>query len=92
MSGWVLQRVAVVARHPISDVRSSGGFDDEHLDREPRLVSCVSRPEPLRVCRSCAHGRTVTTGTTLQVAFLDALAGRIRRWLAEGTHVWWPAI
>jgi exodeoxyribonuclease III len=79
-----------VARHPISDIRSSGGFDDEHLDREPRLVSCVvEAPEPLRVASVYVpHGRTVDHWHyRYKLAFLDALAGRIRRWLAEGTHV-----
>src|SRR3954468_14712316 len=41
---------AVASRHPISDVRSSGAFDDDHLDREPRLATClVHCPGPVRV-------------------------------------------
>jgi exodeoxyribonuclease-3 len=35
--------VAVVARHPVEAVRASGDFDEEHLDREPRVLSCVVR-------------------------------------------------
>jgi len=33
--------VAVAARHPMQDIRSSGDFDDEHLDREARVTSCI---------------------------------------------------
>ncbi|HEY8524057.1 MAG TPA: exodeoxyribonuclease III [Acidimicrobiales bacterium] len=37
--GGAYNGVAVAARHPLSDVRASGQLGDEHLDREPRLVS-----------------------------------------------------
>ena len=36
VGGGSYNGVAVIARHPIDDARSSGEFDDEHLDREPR--------------------------------------------------------
>ena len=42
--------------------RSSGGFDDEHLDREPRVVTAavVHTPTPVRVVSVYVpHGRTV---------------------------------
>jgi exodeoxyribonuclease-3 len=82
--------VAVVARHAISDVRSSGGFDDEHLDREARLASCIVHcPEPVRVASVYVpHGRTVDHWHYhYKLAFLDALAGCTANWLADGTAV-----
>ena len=82
--------VAVLARHPIDDVRSSGELDDEHLDREPRVVTCVVRtPTPIRtVSVYVPHGRTVDHWHyEYKLAFLDALAGRVRRWLDEDQHV-----
>ena len=82
--------VAVAARHPIDDVRSSGAFDDEHLDREARLTACVvCCPAPVRVVSVYApHGRMIGHWHfEYKLAFLDALAARVRRWLAGGTHV-----
>jgi exodeoxyribonuclease III len=82
--------VAVAARHPISDVRSSGGFDDEHLDREARLVTCIVHcPGPVRVASVYVpHGRTIDHWHYhYKLGFLDALAGYAAKWLAEGTHV-----
>jgi exonuclease III len=57
---------AILARHSLEDVRGSGGFDDEHLDREPRVVSCVVQvPEPLRVVSVYVPmAGPSTTGTT----------------------------
>ena len=81
--------VAVAARHPIDDVRSSGELDDEHLDQEPRVLSClVHVPTPVRVVSVYVpHGRTVDHWHyTYKLAFLDALAERTKQWLAEG-HV-----
>ncbi len=81
--------VAVAARHPIDDVRSSGELDDEHLDQEPRVLSCVVRvPTPIRVVSVYVpHGRTVDHWHyTYKLSFLDALAARTRRWLDDG-HV-----
>lgn len=82
--------VAVVARHPIDDVRSSGAFDDEHLDREPRLVSCVVRtPMPIRVASVYVpHGRAVGHWHyQYKLAFLAALAERARGWSLDDAHV-----
>ena len=79
--------VAVLARHPIDDVAVSGAFDDEHLDQEPRLVSCVVRtPEPLRVASVYVpHGREVDHWHfAYKLAFLRALAERTSRWLRDG--------
>jgi exodeoxyribonuclease-3 len=82
--------VAVAARHPISDIRSSGGLDDEHLDREARLTSCIIQiPDAIRVVSVYVpHGRTVDHWHyRYKLAFLDALAARIGRWRGDGTHV-----
>jgi exodeoxyribonuclease-3 len=82
--------VGVIARYPIDDVRSSGDFDDEHLDREPRLTTCLVRaPTPMRVVSMYVpHGRAVDHWHyEYKLAFLDALAGRTREWLREEAHV-----
>jgi exodeoxyribonuclease-3 len=82
--------VAVAARHPISDVRVSGGLDDEHLDREARLASCIVHcPEPVRVASAYVpHGRTIDHWHYhYKLGFLEALAAYAGKWLAEGTHV-----
>ena len=79
--------VAVAARHPLQEVVASGGFDDEHLDREPRLVSClVDGPEPLRVASVYVpHGREVDHWHyDYKLAFLAALREQTRRWLERG--------
>jgi len=75
--------VAVAARHEISDIVCSGGFGDEHLDREPRLVSClVYCPTAVRVTSVYVpHGRMVDHWHYhWKLAFLDALAGRAAKW------------
>jgi exodeoxyribonuclease-3 len=77
--------VAVAARHPIGDVTSSGDFGDEHLDREPRVVSClVEAPVPLRVVSLYVpHGRAIGHWHyDYKLAFLDAVADRARDWVA----------
>lgn len=82
--------VAVVARHPLVDVHSSGDFGDEHLDREPRVITCVVQsPVPIRVASIYVpHGRTVDHWHyRYKLAFLDALAEHVRSWLTEGTYV-----
>jgi exodeoxyribonuclease-3 len=82
--------VAVAARHPIDDVRCSGSFDDEHLDREARVASCMVRtPTPCRVASVYVpHGRTIDHWHyQYKLSFLGALAERTRRWLSEGGHV-----
>jgi exodeoxyribonuclease-3 len=82
--------VAVAARHPIEEPRSSGDFDDEALDREPRLATCLVRtPTPIRVASVYVpHGRMVDHWHyRYKLAFLDALAAETRKWLVDGTHV-----
>ena len=82
--------VAVAARHPIGDVRSSGDFDDEHLDQEPRITSCVVElAAPMRIVSVYVpHGRTVDHDHyRYKLAFLDALAERTKRWLADDPHL-----
>jgi exodeoxyribonuclease-3 len=81
---------AVAARHPVSDIRSSGGFDDEHLDREARLASClVHCPEPVRVASVYVpHGRQIGHWHyEYKIGFLEALAAVAAKWLADGTGV-----
>jgi exodeoxyribonuclease-3 len=82
--------VAVVARHPIDEMRHSGDLGDEHLDREPRMASCLVRtPTPVRVVSVYVpHGRTVDHWHyEYKLAFLNALAVRAQRWLTDGTHL-----
>jgi exodeoxyribonuclease-3 len=82
--------VAIAARHEISDIQRPGGFDDEHLDREARLVSCVVHCTPVVRVASVyvPHGRTVDHWHfQYKLAFLDALAARAARWLTDGTAV-----
>jgi exodeoxyribonuclease-3 len=82
--------VAILARHPLEDIRSSGALDDEHLDREPRVVSCLVRvPEPLRVVSVYApHGRTVDHWHYhYKLAFFDSLIEQVERWLDAGGHM-----
>jgi exodeoxyribonuclease III len=82
--------VAVVARHGITGVRSSGELDDESLDREARLISCVvDGPAAVRVASVYVpHGRTVDHDHyRYKLAFLEALAERTAHWLADGPHL-----
>jgi exodeoxyribonuclease-3 len=86
--------VAIAARHPIEDVVASGTFDDEHLDREPRAISALVRPPahvgpPLRVVSAYVpHGREVGHWHyDYKLAFLDALAARVGRWIQEEPRV-----
>lgn len=82
--------VAVVARHPIRDVLSSGELGDEPLDRDPRVLSClVDGPHPLRVASVYVpHGRAVGHWHyDFKLDFLAALAERVRRWRDDGGHL-----
>ncbi len=82
--------VAVASTRPLADVQSSGDFGDEHLDREPRVVSCVvEAPERMRVVSVYApHGRTLDHWHyEYKLAFLDALTKKVTGWLATGEHV-----
>ena len=81
--------VAVLSRHAIVMTDASGGFGDEHLDREPRLISAlIGTPEPLRVTSVYVpHGRTVDHWHfEYKLAFLDSLAARVAAWVSQG-HV-----
>ena len=81
--------VAVAARHPIDDVVASGGFGDDLLDREPRVIAAlVHCPEPVRVVSVYVpHGRVVgQEHYRFKLDFFAALAARVRSWLADG-HV-----
>jgi exodeoxyribonuclease-3 len=78
--------VAVVSRHPISDIVCSGDLDDEHLDREPRVASCVVEgPVTLRVASVYVpHGRKVGHWHyRYKLAFLRSLTEQARRWVLE---------
>jgi exodeoxyribonuclease III len=82
--------VAVAARHPIEDIRGSGDFGDEHLDREPRVVSCVVATA-IR-CRAVSvyvpHGRTIDHWHyRYKLSFIDALAERARDWLRDDAQL-----
>ena len=82
--------VAVAARHPIVDICASGDLGDEHLDREPRLLSCVVEMfEPCRVASVYVpHGRAVDHWHfRYKLAFLGALAALARTRLAGDTRV-----
>jgi exodeoxyribonuclease-3 len=81
--------VAVIARHGIVQIEASGSLGDEHLDREPRLISAVlDTPIPLRVVSVYVpHGRAVDHWHyQYKLDFLESLAARAAAWLQEG-HV-----
>jgi exodeoxyribonuclease-3 len=81
--------VAIASLHPVGAVLASGGFGDEHLDREPRLLSCVTGDlTPVRIVSVYVpHGREVGHWHyEYKLEFLDRLAGRVREWLDDG-HV-----
>ena len=79
--------VAIAARHPMDDVVATGAFDDEHLDREPRLISAVVRTPQTAVRIASVyvpHGRTIDHWHyKYKLAFFDALAARTAAWLAD---------
>jgi exodeoxyribonuclease-3 len=82
--------VAIVARHPIGAIQVSGGMGDEHLDREPRMVTCVvGTPRPIRVVSVYVpHGRTVDHWHyEYKLSFLHALGEQARRWLLDDSHL-----
>ena len=82
--------VAIVARHDISDIERSGSFGDEHLDREPRLVTCkVHTDQVVRVASVYVpHGRTLEHWHfQYKLAFIEALSARVSHWLTEGGAV-----
>jgi exodeoxyribonuclease-3 len=80
--------VAIVARHPIVDVRASGDFGDDALDREPRIITAVVEARVrLRVASVYVpHGRTLDHWHfTFKLEFLAALTDQARAW-ARGGH------
>jgi exodeoxyribonuclease III len=82
--------VAIAARHPLQDIRSSGDFADELLDREARIASClVCTPAPLRVASVYVpHGRAIDHWHyDYKLSFLDALGVRLREWLLQDASV-----
>jgi exodeoxyribonuclease-3 len=82
--------VAIAARHPVTDVHRPGDFGDETLDREPRLISAyVQTASPMRVASVYVpHGRVVGHWHyDYKLAFLEALARRVRDWIERDPHV-----
>jgi exodeoxyribonuclease-3 len=82
--------VAIASLHPISDVVAAPDFGDEHLDREPRLISCVvDVGQPLRVVSAYVpHGREVGHWHyDYKLGFLAALARRVETWVGEASLV-----
>jgi len=78
--------VAILSRHELSDVRASGAFDDESLDREPRLITAVAAgTTPVRVVSVYVpHGRDLDHWHfRYKLDFLEALAARAACWLDE---------
>jgi exodeoxyribonuclease-3 len=71
-------------------VQASGDFDDEHLDREPRVVTAVVHaPLPVRmVSVYVPHGRSDDHWHyEYKLGFLDALTARVQGWLRDGQRV-----
>jgi exodeoxyribonuclease III len=82
--------VGIVARAGIDQVVASGGFGDEALDREPRVISgVVALPAPVRyVSVYVPHGRAVDHWHyEYKLAFVSGLAARVRAWRAAGERV-----
>jgi exodeoxyribonuclease-3 len=82
--------VAIATRDEPRDVVVSGDFGDVHLDREPRVATCVvDAPTPLRIVSVYVpHGRTVDHWHyEYKLAFFDSLAERVRDWVAANAHV-----
>jgi exodeoxyribonuclease-3 len=81
--------VAIASRHPMEGAQASGAMGDEHLDREPRLITCiVDGPVRVRIVSLYVpHGREVGHWHyEYKLSFLERLAERVREWLADG-HV-----
>ena len=80
--------VAIASLVPLRSVEQSGGFGDEPLDREPRVISAVVDGDlgPIRfVSVYVPHGREVGHWHyEYKLAFLEALGRRVARWAAEG--------
>jgi exodeoxyribonuclease-3 len=82
--------VAIAATSTLRDVKRSGSFGDDALDKEPRVISAVidSTHGPIRfVSVYVPHGRQVGHWHyDYKLAFLDALRRQVAQWLATG-HV-----
>jgi exodeoxyribonuclease-3 len=79
--------VAVLSRHRIVATDVSGSLKDEHLDREPRLISAVlDTPIPLRVASVYVpHGRAIDHWHyQYKLDFLESLAAHAEVWLEQG--------
>jgi exodeoxyribonuclease-3 len=82
--------VAIAARAPLEEVAASGELGDEHLDREPRMITAVvDQDPPLRVVSVYVpHGRTVDHWHyEYKLGFLSALTDRVAGWLRTGVHL-----
>ncbi len=82
--------VAIATVGAQTDVVVAGDFGDEHLDREPRLVTCrIDDPEPLRIVSAYVpHGRGLDHWHyEFKLGFLASLTARIGSWLAAGERV-----
>jgi exodeoxyribonuclease III len=80
--------VAIASLHPLGDVLTWSEFDEEHLAREPRLISVVvDLDPPLRVASVYVpHGREVGHWHyEYKLAFLAGLRTQVERWLHEGS-------
>ena len=80
--------VAIASLHPLDDVLTWSELDEEHLAREPRLISAVVGLEPsVRVASVYVpHGRRVGHWHyDYKLAFLDDLRAQVERWLQEGS-------
>ena len=80
--------VAIASLHPLVDVLPWSELEDEHLAREPRLISAVVGLEPpMRVASVYApHGREVGHWHyDYKLAFLAGLRAQVELWLQEGS-------
>jgi exodeoxyribonuclease-3 len=88
VGGGPYNGVAIASRTPIDEVEASGSFGDEHLDREPRVISGVvdARGRRVRVVSVYVpHGREVGHWHyDYKLAFLAALRLRATHWMADG--------
>jgi exodeoxyribonuclease-3 len=82
--------VAIASTRELTSVVASSDFGDEHLDREPRLISAVTQaPSPTRlVSVYVPHGREIGHWHyEYKLAFLEALEDQVARWLDEGSLI-----
>jgi exodeoxyribonuclease-3 len=82
--------VAIASLHSVDGVIASEEFDDELLDREPRLISCIIHADqPVRVASVYVpHGREVGHWHyEYKLGFLAALQHRVSTWLQEGSLI-----